>query len=83
MLGSPAASEDSARRRGFGPAGIATEHEQLTQHLMHLDRIAVAVFPEDLPFLEVDDASEYRKLRETFYPRLLEMEGQAAVETAS
>jgi choline kinase len=59
------------------------EHEQLTQHRMHLDRIAVAVFPGALPFMEVDDASEYRELREISYPRLLETDGQVRVETVS
>ena len=82
MLGDPAAKEDSARHRGFGPARTATEHEQLTQHFMHLDRMTVTVFPDEVLFMEVDDAHEYRVLRETFYPQLLEMEGQAGVETA-
>ncbi len=76
MLGDPGAPEASTRRVGFGPARTATEHEQLTQHLMHLGKLRASVFSDDLPFMEVDDAHEYRVLRETFYPRLLEREAR-------
>jgi hypothetical protein len=41
---------------------------------MHLGRMRASVFSDELPFMEVDDAHEYRVLRETFYPRLLELE---------
>jgi len=74
MLGNPDAPPDSAAYKGFGPARRATEHEELTQRFMHYGRIECVSFGAELPFMEVDTAEEYAVLRETFYPRLLELE---------
>ena len=76
MLGGPHASEGSPRFRGYGPARRATEHEELTQRFMHYGRMRCVLFDEDLPFMECDDAGEYRIVREEFYPALLRMEAQ-------
>ncbi len=75
MLGDPDASADSAVHQGFGPARQATEHEELTQRLMHYGRIRTVRFSgAELPFMEVDSEEEYGVLRDEFYPRLLELE---------
>ncbi|MDD9938673.1 MAG: NTP transferase domain-containing protein [Myxococcales bacterium] len=74
MVGDPAAAEGSPMRRGYGPAGRATEHEELTQRFMRYGRIVGVRFGAELPFMECDDAREYRKVRESFYPKLLELE---------
>jgi choline kinase len=74
MVGDPSAPEGSARRRGYGPAGRATEHEELTQRFMRYGRMRCVCFGEELPFMECDDAKEYKRVRESFYPRLLELE---------
>ncbi|MCA9523842.1 MAG: NTP transferase domain-containing protein [Myxococcales bacterium] len=75
MLGDPRLDETSARGAGFGPAKRATEHEELTQRFMHYRRIRAVVFGDEIPFMEVDTPEEYALLRETVYPRILEMEG--------
>ncbi len=76
MLGDPDAPAGSLRHRGFGPARRATEHEELTQRLMLLGRMRCVIFEEaELPFMEVDSPAEYALARESFYPRLLTMEG--------
>jgi choline kinase len=74
MLGDPDAPEGSLRRRGYGPARAATEHEELTQRFMRYGRVRCVRFGEEIPFMECDDAREYRKVRESFYPRLLHLE---------
>jgi choline kinase len=74
MLGDPDAEPDTGRFRGFGPARRATEHEELTQRFMRYRKMSCVMIGEDLPFMECDDAREYRKLREVFYPALLELE---------
>ena len=74
MLGDPDAPEGSLRRRGYGPARAATEHEELTQRFMRYGRMRCVRFGEEIPFMECDDAREYRKVRESFYPRLLQLE---------
>ena len=74
LVGDPEAPDGSPRRRGFGPAGTATEHEELTQRFMHYRRIRCVSFSEHLPFMECDDPEDYQLLCESFYPRLLEME---------
>lgn len=74
MLGDPDAPEGSLRRRGYGPARAATEHEELTQRFMRYGRVRCVRFGEEIPFMECDDAREYRKVRESFYPRLLQLE---------
>jgi choline kinase len=76
MTGDPDAPEGSARRRGYGPAGRATEHEELTQRFMRYRRMRCVRFGEEIPFMECDDAREYEKLRQTFYPGLLALEAQ-------
>lgn len=76
MLGDPSAAPDTGRFRGFGPARRATEHEELTQRFMRYRKMRCVMIGEELPFMECDDAREYKKLRETFYPALLELEAQ-------
>lgn len=78
MLGDPGAPDGSGRRKGFGPARQATEHEELTQRLMQLGRMRAVVVSAKLPFMECDDAREYRLLRESFYPALLDAEAGEA-----
>jgi choline kinase len=77
MAGDPDAPEGSVRRRGYGPAGRATEHEELTQRFMRYRRMRCVRFGEEIPFMECDDAREYAKLRESFYPHLLSLEAAA------
>jgi len=78
LLGNPDAREDSLEYRGFGPARRATEHEELTDRLMRSGRMRALTFRGDeLPFLEVDTAEEYRILRTELYPRLLAMEANS------
>lgn len=74
MVGDPDAVEGSARHRGYGPARQATEHEELTQRFMRYGRMRCVRFGEEIPFMECDDAKDYAKLRESFYPRLLKIE---------
>jgi choline kinase len=78
MLGDPDAPADSLKRRGFGPARQATEHEELTQRLMLYRKISAVTFGAELPFMEVDGEQEYRLCREQFYPRLLQQEAGLA-----
>lgn len=75
MVGDPTLDEESPRGKGFGPAKRATEHEELTQRFMHYGRMRAVVFGEEIPFMEVDTPEEYALLRETVYPRILELEG--------
>jgi hypothetical protein len=77
MAGDPDAPEGSARRRGYGPAGRGTEHEELTQRFMRYRRMRCVRFGEEIPFMECDDAREYAKLRASFCPRLLSLEAAA------
>lgn len=74
MVGDPDAEEGTPRRRGYSPAGKATEHEELTQRFMRYGRMRCVRFGEELPFMECDDAREYARVRESFYPALLAME---------
>jgi len=76
MVGDPGAPSGTPMRRGYGPAGRATEHEELSQRFMRYGRIVGVHFDESLPFMECDDAAEYRRMRESFYPRLLELEAR-------
>src|SRR5262249_17344376 len=46
MVGDPDAPEGSARRRGYSPARIATEHEELTQRFMRYRRMRCVRFGE-------------------------------------
>jgi choline kinase len=77
MLGNPDAPEGGMRHKGFGPARRATEHEELTQRFMRYRKMRCVFFDGSLPFMECDDAREYKKVRETFYPQLLELEAQS------
>lgn len=74
MLGDPDAPVGTRRHAGYGPARRATEHEELTQRLMQLGRMRCVCFEPELPFMECDDAAEYRTVRERFYPALLRLE---------
>jgi len=74
MLGDPSAPEGTGKHKGFGPARRATEHEELTQRFMRYRKMRAVLLPAELPFMECDDANEYKRLRETFYPQLLELE---------
>jgi choline kinase len=76
MLGNPDAPEGSARYRGYGPARRATEHEELTQRFMRYRRMRCVRFGAEIPFMECDDAREYKIVRESFYPDLLAKEAQ-------
>jgi choline kinase len=78
LVGDPDAPEGSLRRRGYGPARAATEHEELTQRFMRYRRMRCVSFGEEIPFMECDDAAEYQKLRASFYPRLLDLEAEGA-----
>jgi len=78
MLGDPDAPADSLKRRGFGPARQATEHEELSQRFMVYDKMSAVVFGAELPFMEVDGEAEYQLCREQFYPRLLQQEALIA-----
>ena len=75
MVGDPCAPEGSRKRRGYGPAGMATEHEELSQRFMHYGRMNCVLVDAEVPFMECDDADEYRRVREQFYPDLLRREG--------
>jgi choline kinase len=77
MVGDPTAKPKSAERKGFGPARMATEHEELTQRFMRYERMSCVTFGEELPFMEVDTPEEYALLRNRFYPNLLALEGNA------
>jgi choline kinase len=79
MLGDPDAPQGSSRHNGFGPARRATEHEELTQRFMRYKKMRSVVVGAELPFMECDDAREYKTVRETFYPRLLVLEADAGV----
>jgi choline kinase len=74
MIGDPDAPAGTGKRRGFAPARVGTEHEELTQRFMHYGRMRCVSFGEDVPFMECDDAKDYEKLRTSFYPALLARE---------
>ncbi len=70
LVGRP--GEEGPRGRGFGFAGIASEHEELAQYLMTLGRLGATVMSRDLLFMEIDFQREWQHLREDVYPRILE-----------
>ncbi len=76
LLGNPDAPEASPAYNGFGPARRATEHEELLGRMMQYGRLTCVRFGANLPFMECDDADEYRTVREWFYPRLLDLEAE-------
>lgn len=63
MVGDPDAAPGSAARRGYGPARQATEHEELTQRMMHYGRMTAVGLAPDVPFTECDDADDYARAR--------------------
>ncbi|HEX2676274.1 MAG TPA: NTP transferase domain-containing protein [Polyangiales bacterium] len=77
MLGDPDAPEGSGRWKGFSPARRATEHEELTQRFMRYRKMRCVIFGAELPFMECDDANEYKRVRESLYPRVLELEARS------
>lgn len=81
MLGDPSAPEGTGKHKGFGPARRGTEHEELTQRFMRYRKMRAVLLPSELPFMECDDAAEYKRLRETFYPQLLELEDRSGAGT--
>ena len=76
MLGDPDAPASSAAFKGYGPGRRATEHEELAGRLMLLSRMACLRFSADIPFMECDTPVDYRTVRESFYPRLLDLEAR-------
>ncbi len=77
LLGDPDAEPTSLAYRGFGPARRATEHEELTERFMRYGKIRAVTFSgEELPFLEVDNPTEYKQLRDGLYPQILKMEAR-------
>jgi choline kinase len=76
FVGDPDAPDGTPRRRGYGPARCATEHEELTQRFMRYRKMRCVRFGEEIPFMECDDANEYKKVRTSFYPRLLDLEAE-------
>lgn len=77
MVGDPDAEPGTPRHRGYGPARAATEHEELTQRFMRYGKMRCIRFSDSLPFMECDDAREYARVRESFYPSLLAQEGSS------
>jgi choline kinase len=83
LLGDPDAPAGTPRHRGYGPARRETEHEELTQRFMRYGRMRCVRFGEALPFMECDSPEEYARLRESFYPRLLELEAHTPAREES
>lgn len=78
LVGNPLREAGTQAHRGYGPAGRATEHEELTQRFMRYQRVVGIRMEADIPFMECDDASDYERVRESFYPRLLARESEEA-----
>jgi choline kinase len=76
MLGNPDAPPGSAAHNGFGPARRATEHEELAGRMMLYGRMTCVRFGADIPFMECDNAFDYGRVRESFYPFLLDLEAE-------
>ena len=57
---------------GFGFAHIASEHEELAQYLMTLQRLQTLTLPGELLFMEVDFQEEFNELRSSMYPAILD-----------
>jgi choline kinase len=76
MLGNPDAPQGSPAHKGFGPARRGTEYEDLVERMMRYGRLTCVRFDVGLPWMECDDADEYRLVRESFYPRLLDLEAE-------
>lgn len=76
MLGNPDAPQGSSAHKGFGPARRGTEYEDLIERMMRYGQLTCVRFGADLPWMECDDADEYRTVRERFYPRVLDLEAE-------
>ena len=83
MVGDPSAPAGTGKRRGFAPARVGTEHEELTQRFMHYGRIRAVSFGEEIPFMECDDANDYAKVRGSFYPSLIAREAAERGQSGS
>lgn len=70
LLGDPKAPKNSMKYKGFGPAKIKTEHEELSQRLMLLGKMECTLLPKEYLFMEVDFDTEYHYMRENFYPKV-------------
>jgi choline kinase len=53
----------------YSTAKLRTEHEDITQHLMLMDRMQAVTLEQEM-FMEVDTPDEYAVLVDTFYPEL-------------
>jgi len=63
---------------GFGYAHIASEHEELAQYLMTLQRLDAVALAADLLFMEVDFQEEFDALRAEMYPNILRKDAARA-----
>jgi len=70
LLGNPKAPQNTLAYKGYGSARQGTEHEELTQRLMQLDKIKAIILPKDYLFMEVDFATEYQYVLDTLYPQI-------------
>jgi len=61
--------------RAYGFSGIASEHEELAQYLMTLERLAAVRLDADLLFMEADFPEDFERVRAEVYPRILERDG--------
>jgi hypothetical protein len=50
---------------------------------MRYGRMHCVRFGEELPFMECDDAREYARVRESFYPSLLAIEDGASKQASA
>lgn len=54
----------------FSTAKTRSEHEDITQKLMDLQRMTAVFLPAEMDFMEADFPQEYEKLIQVMYPRL-------------
>lgn len=71
LVGDPTAKSDSLNFAGFGPAKIASEHEELSQKLMHHGKLSAYCLDKDSLFMEVDFEEDYQHVCQTLYPQIL------------
>ena len=74
LLGDPDAPEGTLRRRGYGPARCATEHEELTQRFMRYGACAACASAKRSRSWSATTRASTESVRESFYPQLLELE---------
>ena len=72
LLGNPTLPESSFEFKGFGPARRKTEHEELSQRLMMLEKLSAKFLDADMLFMEVDFHTEYDACRSHVYPKILD-----------